>query len=474
MRREFAGTKLDVDTIAALSTPPGVGAIAVIRVSGPGARSVLASLVGEDSDDPEPRRANLVELRDPDDGSLLDRAIATYFQAPASYTGEDVIELSVHGGPLLPGLVLDACLRSGARRAEAGEFTRRAYLRGKLDLVQAEAVADLIEARSRALHRAAVHHLERGLSERVSKLREELLGVEATLVHHIDFPEEDDAPVPLEEIADAAHRVTERIDQLLRTAPEGELLRDGALAVLAGRPNAGKSSLYNALLGQERAIVTEEPGTTRDALEALVQVGGFPFRLVDTAGLRDPEGRVEQLGIEVARRYLAGADIVLLCVPAGAELDDGERAFAEEAGAPVLLVRTKADLVPGGPGDLERGESEDLGEPGASAFAGTATVSVVSGAGLEELRDAMPSVAFKELARGDDEAPVVTRARQRRALESARSEVAGFRDAIREGLPPEVAAAHLRAAETALEEVLGVISVDDVLDVVFREFCVGK
>ena len=454
---------LDVDTIAAVSTAPGLGAIAVVRVSGPEASSVALRLLPGLEVMPEPRYATLAEIRDPDDESLIDRAVVTYFAAPESYTGEDVVEFSCHGGWLIPRLALDACLRAGARAAERGEFTRRAYLRGKLDLVQAEAVADLIETRSRALHLAALGQLERGLSGRISDLRERIVRLEALLVHHIDFPEEDDAPVPVDEIVAEATDVAQRIDRLLATAPEGELLREGALAVLAGRPNAGKSSLYNALLGQERAIVTEEPGTTRDALEAMVQVGGFPFRLVDTAGLRETDRRVEQLGIDVAKRYLKDADVVLLCVPADEKISEWDRSFLEELEAPVLVLRTKSDLREGS------GEEESP-----ARVVGVIEVSVQSGDGLDELRSALPELAYSELLRVGAEVPVITRRRHALALETARAEVDLFREALEEGLPPEVASTHLRPAETALEEVLGVISVEDVLDVVFREFCVGK
>lgn len=454
---------LDVDTIAAVSTAPGLGAIAVVRVSGPEASSVALRLLPGLEVMPDPRYATLAEIRDPDDHSVIDRAVVTYFAAPASYTGEDVVEFSCHGGWLIPRLVLDACLRVGARAAERGEFTRRAYLRGKLDLVQAEAVSDLIEARSRALHLAALGQLERGLSGRISDLRERIVRLEALLVHHIDFPEEDDAPVPVDEIIAEAADVVERIGRLLATAPEGELLREGALAVLAGRPNAGKSSLYNALLGQERAIVTEEPGTTRDALEAMVQVGGFPFRLVDTAGLRETNRRVEQLGIDVAKRYLKDADVVLLCVPAHEEISEWDRAFLEELEAPVLVLRTKSDLREGSREEKSRAHG-----------VGVIEVSVRSGDGLDKLRSALPELAYSALLGVGAEVPVITRRRHALALETARAEVDLFREALEEGLPPEVASTHLRPAETALEEVLGVISVEDVLDVVFRDFCVGK
>jgi tRNA modification GTPase len=413
---------------------------------------------------------------------VLDQALMTFFRGPDSYTGEDMVELSCHGGWLAPQLVLDACLEAGARQAEAGEFTRRAYLHGKLDLVQAEAVADLIEARSRASHRAALGQLERGLSERITELRQALIRLEAWLAHHLDFPEEDDAPVPLERVGREAEAVAGRLDAMLATAPEGELLREGALTVLAGRPNVGKSSLYNALLGEERAIVTARAGTTRDALEATVQLGGFPFRLVDTAGLRDTGEEVELLGIEVTRRYLSRADLVLMCVEAEAGLLDSETAFLDgvDRGA-VVLVETKADLVPGAEGVApaprrERGVGADACvEPRAvGTVRGRVRVSTVTGEGMAEMKSLLPSLVYSGLVAAGGAAPVLTRRRHARALERARGEVASFRQALADGVPAEMAAAHLRTAETALEEVLGVISVDDVLDVVFREFCVGK
>ena len=455
---------MDVDTIAAISTGPGAGAIAMVRVSGPEAGEVLLRLAPALEAIPAPRMARVVDICEPDDGEVIDRAVATYYRKPESYTGEDVVELTCHGGVMAPRLVLGACLAAGARQAEAGEFTKRAYLRGKLDLIQAEAVSDLIEARSRAFHRAALRHMERGLSTRITGLRESLVHLESLLVHHIDFPEEDEPPVAVDVIAEEAKGVVRELDALLVTAPEGELLREGALTVFAGRPNAGKSSVFNALLGEERAIVTEEPGTTRDALEETVQLGGFPFRLVDTAGLRESEGRVEQLGIEVALRYLKGADIVLFCIPASEETSEEDRGFLEKITAPVVLLETKADLA-GGP---ER-DTTDL-----RGLAGAVRVSALSGQGLDQIRQLLPELAYSGLVGDHRDQPILTRQRHIRALKIARSEVEFFRSSLEDGLPAEIASTHLRPAETALEEVLGVITVDDVLDVVFREFCVGK
>jgi tRNA modification GTPase len=455
---------MDVDTIVSLSTAPGVGAIAIVRVSGPASLEILESITS--SRNSQVRTPTLVELRDPRDGELLDRAMVTRFVAPASYTGEDLVEIACHGGWLTPRLVVEACVSSGARQAEAGEFTKRAYLRGKLDLVQAEAIADVIEGRNRALHRAALGQLEKGLSSRIGALRSRLVHLEALLAHHIDFPEEDEAPVPIEHVVDEAHTLVGELDAMLATAPEGALMREGALTVFAGRPNAGKSSLYNALIGEERAIVTDEAGTTRDALEAGVQIGDFPFRLVDTAGLRPPEGQVERLGVEVARRYIEHADVVLFCVASNEGLSEADVVFLSGLNdVPVILVETKSDL---------ESREEMVGEVDGVTLAGTLRVSAVTGQGLDQLRQLLPELMYSSVVAADSDHPVITRRRHAEALAVARDEVAEFAAGLEAGLPAEIASTHVRSAESALEELLGVVSVDDVLDVVFREFCIGK
>ena len=458
--------ELAVDTIAALATAAGPGAIALVRMSGPEAFQILKALT-PDQDEPAPRTAGLRSITNGPSGDLLDRAIVTVFPRPDSYTGEDMVEISCHGGWLVPRLILDACVARGARLAEPGEFTRRAVLHGKMDLVQAEAVLDLIEGRSRAQHDAALFQVERGLSQRIAELREQLVTVEAYLAHHIDFPEEDEAPVSMDRVLDAAGALQEALEELLETAPEGELLREGALTVLAGPPNSGKSSLYNALLGEERAIVTDVPGTTRDALESVISVGGFPFRLVDTAGLHDSDDRVEELGIEVARRYLERADLVLFCVESDSELGPAERDFlAGLVDVPAVLLRTKADLVPG------NRVAADL--TGVGNVREIVELSVVDGTGLGRLKEILPELVYGGLVRTGASVPALTRARQSDAVRTARDQVVAFLEALKEGTPVAVASALLRPAETALEELLGLISTDEILDRVFREFCIGK
>ena len=442
------------DPIVALATPPGRSALAVIRLSGVGAFAITRRCLRPFHPD-RPRAAWRAQLRHPASGELIDEVLAACFPAPHSYTGHDLVEISTHGGLLVPAEAVAALVAAGARPARPGEFTRRAVLNGKLDLLQAEATADLIDAGSPAQRRRALLQLDRGLSARLAALRAELLELEALIAYEIDFPEEDEGPVSPARVTAAWRAVRERIAGLLATAPEGERLREGALLVIAGRPNAGKSSLFNALLGRERAIVTEVPGTTRDAIEAYAVIAGFPFRLVDTAGLRASDDRVEQIGIEVARQYLGAADLVLFCRDAGCEIADVEsERFVAACQAPVVEVVTKVDLAARSP--------DGLG------------VSVVTGAGLEALRARLAEAAFGRLLALGDVEPVVTRARHRAALERALEEVDAFYVAREQQVDAVAAATHLRAAVGALDDLIGAVTPEDVLDRVFASFCVGK
>jgi tRNA modification GTPase len=458
VERGNGGEDLLSDPIVALATPPGRGALALIRLSGAGAFALGARCLHPFH--PEPARVVFrARLAHPVTGEPVDDVLAACFPSPRSYTGEDVVEISTHGGLVVPAAAVAALAAAGARPAQPGEFTRRAVLNGKMDLLQAEATADLIDAGSPAQRRRALQQLDRGLSDRLGALRQEILDLEALIAYDIDFPDEDEGPVSESRVRRAWSVVRGRVGELLRTAPEGERLREGALLVIAGRPNAGKSSLFNALLGAERAIVTEIPGTTRDAIEAHAVIDGFPFRLVDTAGLRQSDDRVEKLGIEVSRKYLAAADLVLFCEQGdeGRGTGDGDRdRFLGACTAPVVSVRTKADLLP-----VPRPPSP-------------VPVSVVTGEGLPELRRRLAEVAFGQLLALGDVEPVVTRARHRAALERAATELDGFWGAREAGVDAAAAATHLRAAVTALDDLIGVVTPDDVLDRVFGTFCVGK
>lgn len=438
------------DPIAALATPPGRSAVAVIRLSGDGAFALAARIVRGFRATP-PRTARLATFHDPA-GDIIDRGLYTVFPGPDSYTGDDLVELSCHGGLLVPSRLLAAAHAAGARPAAPGEFTRRAVLNGKLDLVQAEAVGDLIDATVPAQAQVALHQLDGGLSRRLGELRVSLVDAQALLAYDIDFPGEDDGPIGPGRIAECLADVRVRIERLLAGAASGQRLREGALLVLAGRPNAGKSSLFNALLGLDRALVTEIPGTTRDAIEAHTEFLGWPVRLVDTAGLWDPSARLDLLGVEVSRRYLAAADLVLLCVEAGREVEADEAGIV--AGRPTIVTRTKVDLHPVAP--------DEIG------------VSAVSGEGLGALRHAAAERLFGVRVSLADLEPGLTRARHRVALGRA---AAALADALPHLLPPGdavLAAHHVREATAALDEMVGMVDIEDVLERVFGSFCVGK
>jgi tRNA modification GTPase len=450
------------DPIVALATPPGRGALALIRLSGRGAFDLAARVLRPFRPDP-PRRVVRADVHHPQSGEPIDDVLAVAFPGPASYTGEDMVEISTHGGLLVPAEVVAACVAAGARPATPGEFTRRAVQNGKMDVLQAEATADLIDAGAPAQRRRALQQLERGLSRRLEALREEILELEALIAYDIDFPEEDEGPVGPERIERAWRVARDRVARLLATAPQGERLHAGALVVIAGPPNAGKSSLFNALLGRERAIVTEIPGTTRDAIEAHAVIDGLPFRLVDTAGLRDSDDRVERLGIEVSRRYLGAADLILFCEEGDEGWGTGDEAAREDflarCPAPVVYVRTKADL------------------PSPSAhppIRPSVPVSIVTGEGLAELGRRLVEAAFGGLVALGDVEPVVTRERHRVALARALAELDLFWAAHGQGVDPAAAATHLRAAVGALDGLIGVVTPEDVLDRVFASFCVGK
>ena len=447
----------DGRTIVAIATPPGRSALAIVRLSGPDVSRIAERLLRPPP--PMARQAMRTHVVDPNDGSVLDDVIATRFIAPASFTGEDLLEITTHGGYRAPTSVLVAAIQAGARQAEPGEFTRRAVLNGKLDLLQAEAIGDLVDARSGAAQRLALHQLDGGLSERVLALRDRVLQVEALLAYDIDFPEEDDGPVPRERIALAAHGALEDVQTLLATARLGSLIHDGALVVLAGAPNVGKSSLFNALLGEARAIVTEIPGTTRDAIEAVFDRPNWPLRLVDTAGLRDTVDPLEQLGIEASARYLARAHLVIGCGESAEQVDDVTEQIHIHTDAPVLAVLTKADLVT---------ERPQIGR--------ALSVSARTGEGLGTLLDTIDARLTAEHGVPPSEnAFGLTRARHRAAATVAARELDAFVAALStNALPMSIAAIHVRHAADALGELIGVVHTDDILDVVFRQFCVGK
>ena len=453
------------DTIVAPATAPGRGGVGVVRMSGPGVPTIAAGMLPRGL--PEPRRATLATFRD-GAGEALDSGLALYFPAPHSYTGEAVLELHGHGGPAVLAALVARAVELGARRAEPGEFTRRAYLNDKLDLAQAEAVADLIDAGSQAAARAALRSLQGAFSAEVHGLVEGLIDLRVWVEAAIDFPEED-----IDFLADPAlaARVTAlraRFDTVTRAARQGRVLRDGLTVVIAGRPNAGKSSLLNALAGHEAAIVTDLPGTTRDVVREQLDLDGLPLQVLDTAGLRvageGPADVVEAEGIRRTRAELARADLVLFVVDAAA--DPAATAYAAERaslppGVPVTLVFNKVDLK----GDLPPAASPEV--PGVDA---QLRLSARTGEGLAALR------AHLQAAIGyspTDTGALSARARHLEALARARAhlDTACTLLADKRG---ELVAEELRLAQHALGEITGEFTSDDLLGRIFGSFCIGK
>jgi tRNA modification GTPase len=453
------------DTIVALGTAHGRGALSIVRLSGTAAHAIARGALAPWPT--RPRVATRTSVRD-ENGAPLDEAIAIRYDAPASFTGEDAVEIVTHGGALVPATVLASLVARGARMAMPGEFTRRAVLNGKLDILQAEATGDLIAASSRAGQREALRQLDGGLTRRVLALRDQLIGIEALIAYDIDFPDEDDGPIAPERITVAATSIVDALERLLATARVGELVREGALVVLAGAPNVGKSSLFNALLGERRAIVTDIPGTTRDAIEGVIDTPSLPLRLVDTAGLRDAVDPVERLGVEVSASYVSRAAIVLICADSLATLDEVARAIEGRTTARTIAVHTKADLATT-QHDAFKAAAYRIGAKVA------VRVSAESGAGLDELVQAIVGALSDALSIPEPDVPLLTNARHRFAISRALDEARAFHNEWGGGgLPLPVVAVHLHEAVAALEDLIGVVDIDEILDEVFRRFCVGK
>jgi tRNA modification GTPase len=443
------------DTIAALATAPGVGAIAVIRMSGPRARDIARQLTGRE---PRPRSADLRTLRDAS-GATLDRGLVLFFPSPSSFTGEDVVELHCHGGRVVADAVLAATHRAGARAAEAGEFTLRAFLNDKIDLVQAEAIADLVASGSVQAARAAMRSLEGEFSSAVAQLQHALTTLRVRIEAWLDFPDEELPFDAAPECTAELDALLARLDALSTRARSGRALRDGLSVAIAGAPNAGKSSLLNRLAGYDAAIVTEIPGTTRDPLREHLSLDGLPVTVVDTAGLRDTNDPIEREGVRRARLEVARADRLLwvadVRAPLGATLAAARAARADDGA--VTVVANKIDLAGMEPQAREEQETAIV------------YVSALTGAGIDLL------VAHLKQAAGLVGEPAGTFSARRRhldALERAGAELAGARPHLAGAL--EIAAEHLRSAQTALSELTGELTSDDLLGQIFATFCIGK
>lgn len=438
------------DTIAALATPAGRGGIGVVRVSGPAAGALAGELTGRRL---APREATLCRFRD-EDGSSIDAGLALFFPAPRSFTGEDVLELHGHGGPVVMSLLLARCLRAGARLARPGEFSERAFRNGKLDLAQAEAVADLIDAATAAAARSAVRSLSGEFSAAIGTLAADLVHLRALTEASLDFADEDIETLGATAATAAIDRLLDSLAGVTRRAHRGQMLRDGLHVVLIGQPNVGKSSLLNRLAGEDVAIVSEHAGTTRDSLKSAVQVRGLPLNVVDTAGLRDTDDAIEQLGIARTWREVARADIALVIADARCGVSEADRRIMARlpAGLVVVTVLNKSDLLAGDAPQIPTG---------------ALLVSAHTGDGLPALEEAL--LASADWHPGED--AFVARERHLAALRGAEAHLRAARE---QAGALELFAEELRLAHRALQEITGEFTTEDLLGRIFAGFCIGK
>ena len=458
---------LQNDTIAAISTPQGPGAIGILRLSGPEAVSAAEKcfkpLGPKGLRDHPPRALVYGDLLD-SGGQPIDRVLCTYSLSPSSYTGEDTAEFQCHGSPMVLALGLEALFAAGARQARAGEFTRRAFLNGRLDLAQAEAVGDLLSAQSREGARHAAGQLAGALSKKIGDIYSALVDVMAHFHAVLDYPDEDIDPFRVEQLDGALAGQEGELNALLAACGQGKLLREGVPCAIVGRPNAGKSSLLNAMLGWERAIVADVPGTTRDTVEERCELGGVPLRLIDTAGLRNTDDPVEKLGVERSRRAMEEAGLIFAVVDMSADLTAEDREMlqaVEETGKPWIFVASKRDLVK---------NSRSLGLVGGDAP--SVEVSALTGEGLDRLGTLVAELFPKEEAIPYGQ--LLTNARQEEAASRAREAVRRAREALQAGVTPDALLTDVEEALSALGELTGQSVREDVTDRIFSKFCVGK
>ncbi len=446
------------DTIVAISTPPGRGGIGIVRLSGPQARTIAEPLL-KLRHPLAPAQARFAEILD-NTGETLDEAVVTFFEKPHSYTSEDIVEIAAHGSPVLLDLLIRQCLSAGARLAEPGEFTQRAFLSGRLDLTQAEAISDLIEASTLHQARLAAQQLGGSLSRQITPIKQQLTTLIAALEAGIDFAEDDIDTLPATEITRQIQSIQTPLTALEQSFSYGRILRNGFTLAIVGRPNAGKSSLFNRLVERDRAIVTSTPGTTRDLVTEHVSLDGIPVQLIDTAGLRDSTDEAEFLGIAKSREAMAEADIVLLVQDATAphqeENKDDERTIAALKNRPYLLVINKIDLI----------------SPTGTVTGKALETSAKTGHGIPELRHAILNLITRKAPAA--ETAILTNLRQQQAVTATLTALDRAKKAVTSSIPHEMILLDLYEALHALDTLTGTTTTDDILNLIFSKFCIGK
>ena len=453
------------ETICAIITPPGTGGVSVIRLSGKDAISIASRVFrkksGKSLRDAKTNSIQYGHILDSSTGAVLDEVLVGIMKAPHSYTCEDVAEVSCHGGPFITGRILEVFVREGARLAEPGEFTRRAFLNGRIDLAQAEAVIGLINSKTEEGLRSSIWQLEGSISRKINELRDALTAAIASLEAFIDFPEED-IDVAIHDIKGRVHSSIESIDRLIEGYYRWRPFREGIVTAIVGRTNVGKSSLLNLLLGEERAIVTPHPGTTRDIVDGLANVDGLPLRILDTAGLRATEDIVEEEGIRRMYKSIDSSELVLLVIDGSEPLTEWDEELLK------ITERKKKVII------INKIDKGNVVQDGLrTSSAPVVCTSIIQGEGIDLLRKIIrDTVAGKE--KGIAGEAIVTNLRHKNALEHSKMELNNFLEALHNKLPLEIQALHLRGALDSLGEITGVVTTEDILDRVFSEFCIGK
>lgn len=461
-------TMSNEDTIAAISTPVGEGGISIIRLSGPEAISTVKKIYrGKNLAKVATNTINYGHIVDPESGEQIDEVMVSVMRAPKTYTCEDVVEINCHGGLLVTNQILELTLSNGARMAEPGEFTKRAFLNGRLDLSQSEAVMDLISAKTNDSRRVALNQLGGSLSRLIKQLRQEILNVLAQVEVNIDYPEYDDAEVMTTKLMkDHATSLREKLVKLLATATQGKILREGLATAIIGRPNVGKSSLLNALLHEDKAIVTNVAGTTRDVIEEYVNVAGVPLKLIDTAGIRKTDDTVEKIGVERSRQALDSADLVLLLIDGSTLLTAEDKRLIElTANHQRIVLLNKVDL----PAKTTADQLNAL-------LAGDRVIplSVTTNQGLDTLAATIKHLFFKEGLTNSQQTVMVTNARQTALLKKAKQALDDVLSGIADGMPVDLVQIDLKRCWDLLGEITGDSYQDELIDQLFSQFCLGK
>lgn len=461
----MAQTLTEFDTIAAISTPIGEGGISIVRMSGEDAVKIANEVFkGANLAKVPTHTIHYGHIIDPDTGETIDEAMVTVLRAPKTFTREDIVEINCHGGIVVTNRILQLLLSHGARMADPGEFTKRAFVNGRIDLTQAESVMDIVRAKTDKARKVAEKQLEGGLLHKIRAMRQEILDTLANVEVNIDYPEYDADTVTAKQMADTANSVIKKIDRLLSTAQEGKILRNGLATAIVGQPNVGKSSLLNYLTQSDKAIVTDVAGTTRDTLEEYVSVKGVPLELIDTAGIHHTDDKVEKIGVERSKKALELADLVLLLIDASQELTDEDKALIDETkDKKRIIILNKSDL----------GQKLTVDQMKQMTGSEVISTSILKEKNLDQLEEVISKLFFSGIENSNDQV-MVTNQRQTSLLQKAKKELQDVVQAVNDGVPVDIAQIDFTGAWDTLGEITGESAPDELITTLFSQFCLGK